>query len=151
MMSGLKLMCQLFLHHVSLTVPSSDGRFLLLSTTSISINSHRSLSFHLYFLWVRAITNICHGPSPPQSLQFWSLLSPHFVQKFDRDGSVPYTDLTRNDTLTWSFLHSPSLINFCPCKTHFTLAPCSPSSVALVFRWSSSLKHTSAPLCCFCL
>lgn len=102
------------------------------------------------------LTNICHGPFPPQSLQFGSLLSPHFVQKLDRDGSVPYTDLTRNDTLTWSFLHGPSLINFHPGKTHFTEAPCSPSSVALVFRWSSSvpnfsLKHISAPLCYCCL
>lgn len=64
-------------------------------------------------------------PLLPQSLQFGSLLSPHLVQKFDRDKSVPYTDLTRNDTLTWSLLHSPSLINFRPGKTHFTLAPCS--------------------------
>lgn len=79
-------------------------------------------------------------PLLPQSLQFWSLLSPHFVQKFDRDESVPYSDLTRNDTLSWSFLHSPSLINFCPGKTHFTEAPCSPSSVALVFRAKLQLE-----------
>ena len=43
-------------------------------------------------------------PLLPHSLQFGSLIRHHGC-KFIGDGSVPYTGLSRNEILNWSFLH----------------------------------------------
>lgn len=133
MMSGVQLLCQLFLHHVSLTVPSSDGRFLL-STTSTSLNSHRSLSYccHLpvyNFLWVWELISIIKTYS-------LGLCLVHTWSKNLHEIGVCHTQISQEMILdlTWSFLHSPSLFNSHPSKTHFNEAPCSPSSVAFAFR-----------------
>lgn len=79
----------------------------------------------------------------PHSLQFESSLSPHYC-KFTEDFSASYTDHTRNEILNWSFLHSSARVNSRSHMFHFIQTPCFPSSIALAFLWSSSVRLTSA-------
>ena len=82
-------------------------------------------------------------PLFPHSLQFGSLTRPHWC-RFTGDGSVSYTDLSRNEIPNWSFLHSSVRVNCRSGRSHLIKAPCFISSVDLAFLWSSSVRRTSA-------
>ena len=82
-------------------------------------------------------------PLFPHSLQFGSSTRPHWC-RFTGDGSVSYTDLSRNEILNWSFLHSSVHVNSRAGRSHFIKAPCFMSSVDLAFLLSSSVRRTSA-------
>ena len=79
----------------------------------------------------------------PYSLQFGSSTRPHWCW-FTEDGSLSYTDLSRNEIRNWSFLHSSAHVSSRSGRSNFIQVHCFPSSDDLAFLWSSSVPHTSA-------